>query len=592
MGSCQSTQHHVIDIDNTNNAKPVKSTPPPPLSSISTDDKRNHMKMIKTAAGNACSGSTCNTVQSHNDTSYASVEENNDSGHSSTPSLSPAKTAPPSMPRSRSRVGLDTMVQERRTQGHLVSNVVHIESRETSSRSIQDIYDGVDNGKVLGEGVAGVVRTVVHKATGLPYAVKVLNLDRLLACRQINDDTTGGGARDSMIVLEQQQEALRNEITIMSQLDHPHIARLQEVYEDDDNIYLVQEVCSGGELFDLLEEQPDYCFDEAEALRKHFQHPGEVQHDMVGTPYTVAPEVIRGNYDEKCDLWAIGVLTYIMLCGEAPFGGYGGNETLLELRQNILRGKFSFDKPDKSVWASVSDEAKDFIRTLLVTDPRQRPSSEQAQENPWIRNYHKATFNPRTTMVNPRLVQSLVNFKELPITQRLMFEVVSFTLMQDQIAHIQAEFEKLDEEGLGELSLESMRLVLSRTMIEFPAGSEDQQENKKGHSRKLSKPEIESVFNHIKMGKSESRVHWHEFVAACLPTCRVDDRNLRIAFDRLDQDHNGFITYEEVVHMIARDADEDEVSLRKAWKDSVEEYGCQQSHFSFEDFCRLIRSFV
>jgi len=541
------------------------------------------------------------------------------------------------MPRSRSRVGLDTMVQERRTQGHLVSNVVHIESRETSSRSIQDIYDGVDNGKVLGEGVAGVVRTVVHKATGLPYAVKVLNLDRLLACRQINDDTTGGGARDSMIVLEQQQEALRNEITIMSQLDHPHIARLQEVYEDDDNIYLVQEVCSGGELFDLLEEQPDYCFDEAEALRltwqilsslrylhskgivhrdlklenflfstrkhlqlkmidfglsKHFQHPGEVQHDMVGTPYTVAPEVIRGNYDEKCDLWAIGVLTYIMLCGEAPFGGYGGNETLLELRQNILRGKFSFDKPDKSVWASVSDEAKDFIRTLLVTDPRQRPSSEQAQENPWIRNYHKATFNPRTTMVNPRLVQSLVNFKELPITQRLMFEVVSFTLMQDQIAHIQAEFEKLDEEGLGELSLESMRLVLSRTMIEFPAGSEDQQENKKGHSRKLSKPEIESVFNHIKMGKSESRVHWHEFVAACLPTCRVDDRNLRIAFDRLDQDHNGFITYEEVVHMIARDADEDEVSLRKAWKDSVEEYGCQQSHFSFEDFCRLIRSFV
>ena len=158
---------------------------------------------------------------------------------------------------------MDAMVQERRTQGHLVSNVVHIESRESSSRSIQDIYDGVDDGKVLGQGVAGVVRTVVHKATGLPYAVKVLNLDRLLARR----DST----QDSAVFLEQQQEALRNEITIMSQLDHPHIARLQEVYEDDDNIYLVQEVCSGGELFDLLEDQPDYCFTEAEAVRLTWQ---------------------------------------------------------------------------------------------------------------------------------------------------------------------------------------------------------------------------------------------------------------------------------------------------------------------------------
>ena len=328
-------------------------------------------------------------------------------------------------------------------------------------------------------------------------------------------------------------------------------------------------------------------------LSKHFQHPGEVQHDMVGTPYTVAPEVIRGNYDEKCDLWAIGVLTYIMLCGEAPFGGYGGPESLIELRKNILRGKFSFDKPDPSVWASVSDEAKDFIHTLLATDPHKRPSSEQAQEHPWIRNYHKEFFNPRTTMVNPRLVQALVDFKKLPITKRLMYEVVSFTLMQDQIAHIQTEFEKLDEEGLGELSLDSMRLVLSRTSVEFPIGSPDHPtEEQRGHSRQLSKPEIESVFNHIKMGKSEARVHWHEFVAACLPTCRVDDRNLRIAFDRLDQDHNGFITFEEVVNMIARDGDEDEDSLRQAWKDSVEEYGCQQSHFSFECFCRLIHSFA
>lgn len=323
-------------------------------------------------------------------------------------------------------------------------------------------------------------------------------------------------------------------------------------------------------------------------LSKHFQHPGEAQHDMVGTPYTVAPEIIRGNYDEKCDLWALGVMTYIMLCGETPFGGCGGPESLREVRQNILSGEYSFDKPDASIWESVSDEAKDFIRTLLVTDPNQRPNAEEAQKHRWIRSYHKDSFDPSTTVVNPKLVQALVDFKELPITKRLMFEVVSFALMQDQIAHVQEEFEKLDTEGLGELSLDNLREVLSRRDMEEDNGNNP----KRRHRKSLSSLEVESFFGQIKSGKSKSRVHWHEFIAACLPTCRVDDRNLRIAFDRLDQDHNGFITFDEVVQMIARDADEDEDALRQAWKDSVEEYGCDQSHFSFDDFCRFIHSYA
>ena len=171
-----------------------------------------------------------------------------------------------------SRVGLDSMVEERRTQGHLVSNVVHIETRGTR-RPIQTVHDGVHSGTVLGEGVAGLVRKVTHKATGLPFAVKVLNLNRLLARREQphRDPASRSSDLNRCDFEELQQEALRNEITIMSQLDHPHIARLQEVYEDDDNIYLVQEVCEGGELFDLLEEQPNYHYNEQEALRLVWQ---------------------------------------------------------------------------------------------------------------------------------------------------------------------------------------------------------------------------------------------------------------------------------------------------------------------------------
>ena len=77
-------------------------------------------------------------------------------------------------------------------------------------------------------------------------------------------------------------------------------------------------------------------------LSKHFTF-GEVHSEAVGTPYTVAPEVIRGRYNERCDVWAIGVITYLLLSGEPPFGGCGGPETMLQVRDNILRGSFKFE---------------------------------------------------------------------------------------------------------------------------------------------------------------------------------------------------------------------------------------------------------
>jgi calcium-dependent protein kinase len=276
----------------------------------------------------------------------------------------------------------------------------------------------------------------------------------------------------------------------------------------------------------------------------------------------------------------------MLLCGETPFGG-NRNSSLLGVTDNILAGRFEFDLPDQDVWASVSKEAKDFIRTLLVTNPAQRPNAAQAKEHSWMARYQQQQV-PQSPFVSPQILQSLVAFTELPITKRLMFEVISFTLMHDQTAHIQEVFEKLDQDGLGELSLENMR-QLQRTEAMLPGDNASEQSNL---LRNLSESELESIFERIKVGKAESRVHWHEFVAACLTTCHVSDGNIRIAFDRLDRNHDEFITYDAMVRMIARDADEDEDVLRRAWLDSVREYHCQQSQFTFDDFYRLVRSYV
>lgn len=354
------------------------------------------------------------------------------------------------------------------------------------------------------------------------------------------------------------------------QLDHPNIVRLEEVYESHSEIYLVQELCLGGELFDRLDEQPDYHYTEAECARlvkqmlsavrylhsrgiihrdlklenflfsstdatdselkmidfglsKHF-HFGEEQHEAVGTPYTVAPEVIKGRYDERCDIWAIGVIAFLLLSGEPPFGGCGGPEPLMTVRANILSGSYEFSPPD--VWSQVSDFARDFIRELLVTDPQKRPTARTAQKHAWLQEWASRSRNEHDHALNPNVVKALVNFKEYSDMRKLLCEVLSFTLLPDQIKDLRREFEKMDTDGSGEISLSALKHVL---MTNAGAGS----------LGALTEEEVEDIFNAMRVRKTETRIHWHEFIAAGLSQCSVDDRNLRLAFDRLDSDHKG-----------------------------------------------------
>jgi calcium-dependent protein kinase len=250
-----------------------------------------------------------------------------------------------------------------KTSGPTCSRImVHFEN--SAGMPIEAVYDGVHDGDILGEGVNGLVRLITHKKTGIKRAVKRLDLVRVAA----DDDI----------------DRLIDEIKIMCSLDHPNIVCLEEVYEGDSELYLAQELCKGGDLFDRLDEQPDYHYSEAGCARlvkqiasavaylhskgvihrdlklenfmfkdkgndselklidfglsKHFQE-GDLQTEKVGTPYTVAPEVILGKgYDEKCDVWSIGVICYLLLCGETPFGGACLGDDLGQVRKNIISG--------------------------------------------------------------------------------------------------------------------------------------------------------------------------------------------------------------------------------------------------------------
>lgn len=214
--------------------------------------------------------------------------------------------------------------------------------------------------------------------------------------------------------------ALQLEVEILSQMDHPNVVRLFEIFDDGDILYLVMELMSGGELFDRIVEKESYTEKEAaETIRpivdaiRYCHEQGIVHRDLkpenllyestdekaiikisdfglarfvqgelattaCGTPGYVAPEIVEGKgYGKEVDYWSIGIILYIMLCGFPPF--YDENNQ--ELFKAILDCKYEFPSP---YWDNVSDDAKDLIRRILVKDPKSRLTAEEILQHPWI----------------------------------------------------------------------------------------------------------------------------------------------------------------------------------------------------------------
>jgi len=264
----------------------------------------------------------------------------------------------------------------------------------------------------LGEGHHGSVMECVDRETGVRCAVKTIH--------KLDSEVVAGD--------------IVREIELLRRMKHPNIVRLVDVYEDKELLHLVTDLCSGGELFEKITTRcASYsgnndnggvpCFSEGEAARllhqilsavSYMHKRGIVHRDIkpenilfemkdedspikiidfglarrhkrkdppmesdVGTPRYMAPEVIRMKYRSSCDLWSVGVVAYILLCGYGPFDGDSDDE----MEQNILNGTYSFPSED---WKGISPEAKDFIVRLLHVEPRKRMTAERGLNHPWI----------------------------------------------------------------------------------------------------------------------------------------------------------------------------------------------------------------
>jgi len=252
----------------------------------------------------------------------------------------------------------------------------------------------------LGRGAFSIVMQATQRASGQHYAVKVINKKDL--------------GKDY-------EKNLKMEVDILKKVNHPNIIALKELFDTPDKLFLVMELVTGGELFDKIVEKGSYSEKEAsELVRKivsavdYLHNLGIVHRDLkpenlllkradndleiaiadfglskivgqqmmmqtaCGTPSYVAPEVLNASgYGKEVDMWSIGVITYILLCGFPPFYG----DTVPEIFEQIMEA--NFDYPEE-YWGTVSKEAKDFINRLLVVDSDKRLTATDALRHPWL----------------------------------------------------------------------------------------------------------------------------------------------------------------------------------------------------------------
>ncbi|XP_074507879.1 death-associated protein kinase 3 [Sebastes fasciatus] len=258
----------------------------------------------------------------------------------------------------------------------------------------------------LGSGQFAIVRKCKEKSTSVEYAAKFIKKRRLSSSRR-------GVSR----------EEIEREVNILREIQHSNIITLHDIFENKTDVILILELVSGGELFDFLAEKESLTEEEATQFLKQildgvqYLHSKRIAHfdlkpenimlldknvpnpriklidfgiahqikagnefkNIFGTPEFVAPEIV--NYEPlglEADMWSIGVITYILLSGASPFLGETKQETLT----NISAVNYDFDE---EYFSNTSELAKDFIRRLLVKDPKKRMTIDDSMEHPWIK---------------------------------------------------------------------------------------------------------------------------------------------------------------------------------------------------------------
>ncbi|XP_011010547.1 PREDICTED: calcium-dependent protein kinase 16 isoform X2 [Populus euphratica] len=334
-------------------------------------------------------------------------------------------------------------------------------------------------GKLLGHGQFGYTYVATDKGNGDRVAVKRIDKNKMVLPIAVED--------------------VKREVRILQELTgHENVVQFHNAFEDDSYVYIVMELCEGGELLDRILAKKDSRYTEKDAAvvvrqmlkvaaechlhglvhrdmkpenflfkstkedsplkatdfgLSDFIKPGRKFQDIVGSAYYVAPEVLKRNSGPESDVWSIGVITYILLCGRRPFW----DKTEDGIFKEVLRNKPDFlRKP----WPTISTSAKDFVQKLLVKDPRARLTAAQALSHPWVREGGDASEIP----IDISVLSNMRQFVKYSRLKQFALRALASTIDEEELADLKDQFDAIDVDKNGAISLEEMRQALAKDL--------------------------------------------------------------------------------------------------------------------------------
>ena len=415
-------------------------------------------------------------------------------------------------------------------------------------------------------------------------------------------------------------EKFQNEIKILSMVDHPNIVRLFEVIEDDKYFNLLQELCTGGELLSkvqkpLKEKEIAKIFKQIMSAIAYCHEKGIVHRDMklenilfatekedspikiidfglsvllgkkdinkekesndikkygykrmttkVGTVYYISPEIIKGNYDEKCDIWACGVILYTLLSGYPPFNGQSDKD----IYNMISQVKYDFDQP---VWKNISKHAKELIKKML-SPAKNRYTAAEVLNSKWLSVKLKKDDEKMNYYLDYKHIEKYKSYNKF---KQAILTFIASRLSSEESNKIRNLFCCIDEGQKGRITYEDFsNYIINECNID------DIQEKQN---------EIKKAFMSVDIDHSNA-IDYTEFLAANLEEeIYLKEEKLKEAFRIFDLEDVGFIKKEDIIRVLKLDnLDDKEKIVNKIIEDN--DYD-KDGKINFTDFTTAMKN--
>ena len=398
--------------------------------------------------------------------------------------------------------------------------------------------------QMLGSGSFGKVRLYLDRqCKAFKYAIKTLKKDYFN---------------------KHNLESIVREVDILRSLDHPNIVKYFETYEDENYIHIVMEYIPGDNLFKLITNKKYFKFTEREICQiitctlkavsflhhNHIVHrdikpenilfsvPGDFNalklidfglskvnnskndNRRVGTPFYMAPEMIKGNGVFESDIWSIGVILYILVTGKQPFRGKD-KETVFK---KISEGNYDINSLND---CNCSEELKDLIKKCLVKNYKKRMNVENALNHNWFKLFDNNKNDFRC--VDESIINSLKNFQYINLLQKETFYYLAKLSDDKELLKLKKAFDAIDKDNSGEIEYEEIPKIFEELNI------------------KMSDKELKNIFNSLDF-HCDGKINYSEFLAGTISCLKIfkEDKILS-AFKYFDVNDVGYITYESVI---------------------------------------------